>query len=476
METLCFATFARALQDVISKDKSDEKITNLLLRFVIEEGNVKTSSKNEIYTVDAKIANGLLNQKSELYVGIREASGNPDVIDAAPDYFEQSVMDTVNENRRLDLLQNIKHIIVNDRTISDEKKTELLANADDIHLSRFLSDTFVYAISKPNKSRPDGRRKKASGGMSGGQLMPAGTASNLDTLPEDTLKKIVGSLTSALYAANQTEASHFQNFLDAEFHGAIQKLIQSGKMTYYELYKFKNFLEIAEKADAELRSEDTDSCDSDDYDFDWFLRFFEAAGNVSNEDMQRLWAKVLAGEIEHQGSYSLRTVETLRNMTAREAHIFQRVSHLVLSETDGSQFLFCDDSIGNFDLNERHGLSTQDLFLLEECGLVNAFCINNIMELENASGGFVSDSGHILLVEPRGKERKGFHYKSYPLSRAAVQLLPIVWDGEYDDYLLDLGRILKQEYGEEFRFSAHEVIGISGEEIELDLENDLLSE
>ena len=42
------------------------------------------------------------------------------------------------------------------------------------------------------------------------------------------------------------------------------------------------------------------------------MRFFDTAGNVSSEKMQRLWAKILSNEIENAGSFSLRAIETLK--------------------------------------------------------------------------------------------------------------------------------------------------------------------
>ena len=254
-------------------------------------------------------------------------------------------------------------------------------------------------------------------------------------------------------------------------------------MTYTELYKFNNFLEIAKLADAELKKDDAALSVSEELDFDWFLRFYEAAGGISNEEMRALWAKVLAGEITQQGSFSLRTVETLRNMTAREARVFQRASHLVLSEIDGGKFLFCDDTIGNYDLNKRHGLDTRDLFLLEECGLVNAFCVDNYMELDDAAGGLVSGKGQMLLFRPVRNEKTSFHYRCYPLTRAAMQLLAraamqllaIVCDDEYDDYLLELGKILKAENKDEFQISLHDITGaLENDEVELDMDHDYL--
>ena len=476
MATLCFATYARALQRVLTSEKSDEKITNLLLGFVIDIADIRDkNNEDDPYTISAKRANQWLNQEAELFSGIRTASGNPDVIESAEEYFESNVIDKINENQRLDLLAELKSLVENDKSIAAATREQLLQHADDIHLTAFLAETFLYALGKPNRHEPDKRRKEKKGAAESEQLATVENA--IRAMLMDAVNRLVGFLMSTVYAVEPTEQECFQNFRDTVFRDAVRNLLDSGRMTYQEFYKTNNFLEIAARADEALHEEDGEAVNPVAMDFDWFFRFFEAAGGISNEDMRELWAKVLAGEISQQGSFSLRTVEVLRNMTAREAQVFQRASHLVLSETDGSQFLFCDDSIGDYDLNERHGISTSDLFLLEECGLVNAFCINNVMELERGAGGFVSDGGQMLLIQPTTDERQAFHYKSYPLSRAAVQLLPIVWDGEYDDYLIELGRLLKAEQGERLRISVHDLVGLGDDgEVELNLEHDYLGD
>ena len=43
---------------------------------------------------------------------------------------------------------------------------------------------------------------------------------------------------------------------------------------------------------------------------DWTARFFDYAQDISSEDMQRIWAKILAGEVESPGRTSLRTLDT----------------------------------------------------------------------------------------------------------------------------------------------------------------------
>lgn len=65
-------------------------------------------------------------------------------------------------------------------------------------------------------------------------------------------------------------------------------------------------------------------------DEDWLTRFFDIVGDVSSEDMQLIWSKILAGEIEQAGKFSLRTLETIRNVSKSEAEIFQKVLPLIM--------------------------------------------------------------------------------------------------------------------------------------------------
>ena len=44
-----------------------------------------------------------------------------------------------------------------------------------------------------------------------------------------------------------------------------------------------------------------------DVDPDWFQFYCELVQNISTHSMQKLWAKILAGEISNPGSFSLKT-------------------------------------------------------------------------------------------------------------------------------------------------------------------------
>ena len=65
---------------------------------------------------------------------------------------------------------------------------------------------------------------------------------------------------------------------------------------------------------------------SESVDSDWITRFFNIAQDISNEQMQELWGRVLAGEVKQPGTFSLRTLEALRNITSEEAQLFEKIA------------------------------------------------------------------------------------------------------------------------------------------------------
>lgn len=60
-------------------------------------------------------------------------------------------------------------------------------------------------------------------------------------------------------------------------------------------------------------------------DEDWINRFFNTIENISNEQLQQLWAKILAGEIKEPSTYSLRTLDILKNLSFKEAGCFLKL-------------------------------------------------------------------------------------------------------------------------------------------------------
>ncbi|HFL2401169.1 TPA: DUF2806 domain-containing protein [Clostridioides difficile] len=101
-------------------------------------------------------------------------------------------------------------------------------------------------------------------------------------------------------------------------------------------------------------------------DNDWITRFFNISQDVSDEKMQVLWAKILADEVDRPKSYSLRTLETLKNISKEEAELFTRVVKLTFNNP-------ITKFIPNYSgILSKKGITLSDLMLLNELNLITS--------------------------------------------------------------------------------------------------------
>ncbi|MYC32454.1 MAG: DUF2806 domain-containing protein [Chloroflexi bacterium] len=109
-------------------------------------------------------------------------------------------------------------------------------------------------------------------------------------------------------------------------------------------------------------------------DHDWTARFFNYIQDVSSEEMQSLWAKVLAGEIERPGSVSIRGLSILRNLDQATAKLFQKLCSccmvtIVAEHKLDARVPSLGHSAGENSL-QQFGLSFDELNILNEHGLI----------------------------------------------------------------------------------------------------------
>lgn len=111
-----------------------------------------------------------------------------------------------------------------------------------------------------------------------------------------------------------------------------------------------------------------ESADPNAIDDDWLIYHLEKARLVSNADMQRLWAKVLAGEANKPGSFSKRSLDFLSTLERREAEAFTKFGSFVLRHGGGHVPLVLDPVDPFY---AHRGASFDDLSHFEAIGLIN---------------------------------------------------------------------------------------------------------
>lgn len=138
----------------------------------------------------------------------------------------------------------------------------------------------------------------------------------------DAVRSAVGILYEPTQIRRKAKAEVDASVVLAEGETKIRDIeIRSNeRVRYREIRRQKNIEAITSKAIDSL----PDSVSEDLVDQDWIFQFFDNCQDVSDEKMQSLWAKILAGEVTSPNSYSLRTVNIVKLLQQEDANLFTR--------------------------------------------------------------------------------------------------------------------------------------------------------
>ena len=166
---------------------------------------------------------------------------------------------------------------------------------------------------------------------------------------------------SLIIAKAQFEARNYLLLPDTDVQGALEfsrdDIAQS--IEFQTRKRLTNVRSVLEDAADELGDKEVPNHEPDP---DWTARFFDCVQDVSSEDMQKIWSKILAGEVESPGRTSLRTLDTLKNMTKTDAELFKGVCDFVI----GAEWVFYGDGVKGI------GPLTYGIVLhLQACGLIS---------------------------------------------------------------------------------------------------------
>jgi len=100
---------------------------------------------------------------------------------------------------------------------------------------------------------------------------------------------------------------------------------------------------------------------------DWITNFFDKCRIISDEQMQQLWSKVLAGEANQPGSFSKRTVNLLGSMDKNDASQFSRLcSFNVMIQEEWNPLIY---SLSE-PFYKEHNITDEVLRHLDSIGLI----------------------------------------------------------------------------------------------------------
>lgn len=163
-----------------------------------------------------------------------------------------------------------------------------------------------------------------------------------------------------------------------------------------EAKKQDNMEKITQKALPHL----SESSKPDNIEDDWIANFFDKCRLVSDEEMQSLWAKVLAGEANSPGAYSKRTVNMLDSLDKADARLFTSLCGFCWHLGDVVPLIFNEQET----IYNDQGIDFNALTHLDSIGLVNFGVVTSFSRLKLPKHLPVIYHGIVLILEFKQKK------------------------------------------------------------------------
>lgn len=278
---------------------------------------------------------------------------------------------------------------------------------------------------------------------------------------------VAGALFTVIFLRYNTKTDEFEKIKAGKFREVADDLLKSGKMTYTEYYKANNFLTIAKKADCYYQDHpriDTGTI----YDFDWFVRFYEAAGSVSDDTMQNLWAKILAGEIAQPSSFSLKTIDVMKNLSKKDAELFIKICSHSFVINGSNYFLPNEDEYLKF-----AGIIYENIMKLNELGLMFSDGLISLdLSISNEPQILMINHDLIMVIASSSGKPEKASINQYPFTGVGKELSTLISESASDEDFLKYGELLSHD--KSFKISVHKVIKCEGNSIKFEKQDLML--
>lgn len=211
------------------------------------------------------------------------------------------------------------------------------------------------------------------------------------------------------------------------------------RLLYQETQKQQNIESVVAHAYDELEHEVQAS--EEPVDEDWILRFFNSVEDISNEDMQKLWGKVLAGEVKQPGTFSLRTLNALKNLTKEEAKLFEKISNFAI-EIEGHCIIMTSKKM------QESYYHYSEILRLEECGFINAAALTLTISCKKDEKKLLADNNNFVVLSSSAQDDYKLILQVHSYTILGKQLKKVTNSKISDDYLLLFGKELQDKHKE----------------------------
>jgi len=173
---------------------------------------------------------------------------------------------------------------------------------------------------------------------------------------------------------------------------------------------------------------------------DWINRFRTNAEDITDDKLQELWGRILAGEFKDPGSYSFKTLELMRGLGTEDAMVISkiapfRIAGFVYNPRDKEKFY------------SKYGISYNDFLYLEDLGILNAK--EGLQSIYFSTGpeplkNILECNGWGLLIRG-GQNLTKIEIPAFIFTKSGNQIMALGAFAPNVDYLKEVGTFIKSK-------------------------------
>jgi hypothetical protein len=241
--------------------------------------------------------------------------------------------------------------------------------------------------------------------------------------PADTLINKVSSAVGGLFEPWQIErvakAKAKADLIKAQSEIQITDLHRRAMHRFVEeeAQRQENMERITEKALPQLE----DKSDPSQMEDDWVTNFFDKSRIISDNEMQDIWAKVLAGEANAPGTYSKRTVNFLGDLDKSDAELFQNLCSFGWIVGAFTPLIFESEN----EVYKKKGIDFNSLTHLDSIGLIQFQSLSGFKRTGLPKNFPVFYCGKPLLLEMPEEEKNDISIGKVLLTKLGQELVSV---------------------------------------------------
>jgi len=159
-------------------------------------------------------------------------------------------------------------------------------------------------------------------------------------------------------------------------------------------------------------------------DNDWIANFFDKCRITSDDQLQQIWARILAGETNSPGKFSRRTVNFVASLDRSDAELFAALCSFcwVIDDTGTVLSLVFDTS---HEVYTRQRVTFNTLIHLESIGLVQFESVSGFRYQRLPRTPTLSYFGHSVVLELPKEKDNAIDIGKVLLTKIGLELQPI---------------------------------------------------